>query len=176
MVGSVIEDLGSKVGESCGPYPKSSTHHPPAYKTSDAYLLTFKSLTSSPNARPRPQLPSFLFRNQQPVAMETPRVARQTSAVRNIPSINDFNTLTREDMESEFSASPAARPVGIVDRSWSVESAEGPQRCVRYNNRTHLFVCVQTDSMQALFDGPLDKLEVPTRLQTVCRPHVSTQQ
>ena len=54
-------------------------------------------------------------------------MGRQTSKIR-IPSINDFNTLTHEDMDSQLSTSPATKPVGIVHRSWSVESAETPQR------------------------------------------------
>lgn len=55
---------------------------------------------------------------------------KQTSALKNIPSINDFNSLTHEDLEPyepEFNVRvPTARP---IDRSWSVESnAETPRR------------------------------------------------
>jgi hypothetical protein len=129
VVGSVIE--GSKVEgwRKLCPYPKSSMHHPPAYKTPNTLSKVFKRRTNSPLARLRLQFPPFLFRNQQPVAMDTPRMGRQTSHFKNIPSINDFNTMTHEDMESQFSTSPAVKPVGIVHRSWSVESVETPQRC-----------------------------------------------
>jgi hypothetical protein len=53
--------------------------------------------------------------------------SKQASALRNIPSINDFNTLTnREDLESDSSFSS-----GVVSRSWSMESTETPHKYVK---------------------------------------------
>jgi hypothetical protein len=50
--------------------------------------------------------------------------SKQASALRNIPSINDFNTLTnREDLETDSSFSS-----GVVSRSWSMESTETPHK------------------------------------------------
>jgi autonomous glycyl radical cofactor GrcA len=58
-------------------------------------------------------------------------LTKQTSHLRNIPSMNDFNTLTREDMESEMAARPVAIPRLATDRSWSVDSNSGTPHSAR---------------------------------------------
>jgi hypothetical protein len=67
------------------------------------------------------------------IVMDSQRtLTKQPSHLRNIPSINDFNTLTREDMESDMATRLVEIPRLATDRSWSVDTNSDTPR--RYDN------------------------------------------
>lgn len=66
-------------------------------------------------------------------------LTKQPSHLRNIPSINDFNTLTREDMESDMATRLVEIPRLATDRSWSVDTNSDTPRSARSSSFADTF-------------------------------------